>query len=493
VKRWLLLWALLAVACSSSGAWRRVDTPHFVLRTDLSSSEAKRAGLALETTRDALVSAAWPRVNFSGEKTHVYVLANGLDFERHFGPRTAGIFSHQSPPVFILYGSADRWELRRTAHRPTPSVLRHEMAHQLSAEVWPHQPRWFSEGLAEFLEPVFYAEDNENVVIGGVNFEALGAYRNVRTLKVEDALKWKEGLGTLAEREAAGLYGLSWLFVHWLYHQHPQELGRYVDELHRGKSYDEAFAVAMSSIDLANIDRELHAYQKFGKFDEIPRPIVATPVTESSLEERLLSKGEIKDVQELLAAMGKSHSRPVHGSESKDDAPPRWEPAATPRVIPAFDYNSLPTLPQYPCEEEVAGAPPKKSSPTVAVGSRSSGPQRSNSVGARGASQASSQWPKPSGRLAPEIIQKVIRASYPKFRACYEEGLKMTENLGGRVTVRFDVEADGTVIRYEPVCTSLPDPRVVSCIAQHFTGLKFPKPTGGSVRVVYPIMLTPSD
>ena len=476
MRRTLLLCALLAVACSSSGTWRRIDTPHFVLRTDLSSSEAKRAGLALETTRDALVSAAWPRVKFRAEKTHVYVLANGIEFERHFGPRTAGIFSHQTPPVFILYGSADRWELRRTAHRPTPSVLRHEMAHQLSAEVWPGQPRWFSEGLAEFLEPVFYAEDDQNVVIGGINFEALGAYRHVRTLKVADALSWKEGIGTLAEREAAGLYGLSWLFVHWLYHRHPEQLGRYLDELQRKTPHEDAFKIAMKDLDLTNIDRELHEYQKFARFDDILRPVVATSLSESALEERLLAKDEVKEVQDLLTAMGKSHTRPTHGSESPDapgDAAAPEPTAVAPRTARRIDYKALPVLPQYPCEE--VDAPTEESSPTQAAVSRKGGPKRATAAGARGASQAASPQ-APEGRLPPAIIQKIIRASYPKMRACYEEGLKKTENLGGMVTTRVVIARDGSVASHTMVCTSLPDPTVVNCVGQQFRTLRFPKP-----------------
>ena len=465
------------------------------MRTDLGSSDAKRAGLALETTRDALVSAAWPKVKFGGEKTHVYVLANGLDFQRYFGNRLAGIFSQGKQPVFILYGSASRWELRRTAHRPTPSVLRHEMAHMLSAQVWPNQPLWFAEGLAEFLEPVFYAEDDENVIIGGINFEALGAYRGVRTLKVEDALNWKEwSAARMAQREAAGLYGLSWLFVHWLYHRHPEQLGKYVNELQRGTPADDAFKLAMQDLDLSNIDRELHEYQKFARFDDIPRPVVATPLSESSLEERLLAKEEIKEIEKLLTAMGTSATRPAsHGSESPSDTPAPQETAAPPRPARRIDYQALPVLPQYPCgpQGESDGASPAESAPTAPAVSRTAGAKRPDPAGARRASQTAP--PAPRGTLAPEVIQTIVRRSYAKFRACYQDGLKKTENLGGKVSIGFTIEMDGSVSGVKPECTSLPDPAVVSCIAEHFGKLKFPKPSGGIVTVVYPFLFEPND
>ncbi len=317
MKSWLSVFALAAVACSSSGTWRRIDTPHFVLNTDLGSSDARHAGAALETTRDALVSAAWPNYRFKDVKTHVYVLANGLDFEQHFGRLTAGVFLHSSPPMFFLYGSPSRWELRRSAHRPDDSVLRHEMAHELSYEVWPVQPRWFAEGLANFLEPVFYAEDEQNVVLGGINFGALSDYRRVRTTNLTDALAWKEGLAGLAQREAMGLYGISWLFMHWLYHKHPEMLGRYLDELRRGTAPEKALQIAMPNLDPAAVDREIHEYQRHGQFEDILRPLVRTPIDEAKLPEHVLAPDEVKEVKDLIARVGKAHSKPSHAEDGE--------------------------------------------------------------------------------------------------------------------------------------------------------------------------------
>ena len=39
----------------------------------------------------------------------------------------------------------------------------------------------------------------------------------------------------------------------------------------------------------------------------------------------------------------------------------------------------------------------------------------------------------------------------------------------------------------------IPDSGVISCVTQAFYGLSFPAPEGGTVRVTYPIVLTPTS
>ncbi len=96
-----------------------------------------------------------------------------------------------------------------------------------------------------------------------------------------------------------------------------------------------------------------------------------------------------------------------------------------------------------------------------------------------------------SGRLPPEVIQRVVRQNYCRFRACYEVGLRTNPNLAGRVTARFVIGSDGAVSNVS-AGGDLPDAGVKSCVASAFYGLSFPMPEGGIVTVSYPIMLTPS-
>ena len=314
----LLVIALLALAgCSGSGAWREVQTPHFTLRTDLSPSDALHAGTALEETRDALISAAWPNFPFpAGETTVVFVLSNSNEFEHYFGRLIDGVFFHTSPPTVFLYGSADRWELRRTAHQPTNSTLRHEMVHELAAKVYPVQPRWFAEGMAQFLEAVYYSEDEKSVVLGGVNVNAYREYRAVRRITVRDTLSWTQGVASLAQTDAVGLYGTSWFLVHWLYNTQTEAFGKYQEALGRS-SPSVAFERAFPKFDYEKADRDLFEYNKHGKFQDLMLPLIQARWSEKEFMSRQLDKQAVAEVKQQLQESGKAFQKKGKKEEAR--------------------------------------------------------------------------------------------------------------------------------------------------------------------------------
>jgi hypothetical protein len=96
-----------------------------------------------------------------------------------------------------------------------------------------------------------------------------------------------------------------------------------------------------------------------------------------------------------------------------------------------------------------------------------------------------------SGRLPPEVVQRIVRQNYGRFRMCYENGLRGNPNLTGRVTARFVISREGSVSNVQNGGSDLPDSSVVSCVVQAFYGLSFPTPEGGIVSVSYPIMFSP--
>jgi len=96
-----------------------------------------------------------------------------------------------------------------------------------------------------------------------------------------------------------------------------------------------------------------------------------------------------------------------------------------------------------------------------------------------------------SGTLPAEIVQRIVRQNYGRFRMCYETGLRSNPNLTGRVTARFVIGRDGAVSNVANGGSDLPDSGVVSCVVQAFYGLSFPAPDNGIVRVSYPIMFSP--
>ena len=96
-----------------------------------------------------------------------------------------------------------------------------------------------------------------------------------------------------------------------------------------------------------------------------------------------------------------------------------------------------------------------------------------------------------SGRLPPEVIQRIVRQNYGRFRMCYEQGLARNPNLEGRVSVRFVIGRDGSVSNVANGGSDLADSGVVQCVVRAYYGLAFPQPEGGIVTVVYPIMFSP--
>jgi len=95
-----------------------------------------------------------------------------------------------------------------------------------------------------------------------------------------------------------------------------------------------------------------------------------------------------------------------------------------------------------------------------------------------------------SGRLPPEVIQRIVRQNFGRFRLCYENGLRNNPSLAGRVIVRFVIGRDGTVSNVSGGGV-IPDGGVVSCVTRAFYGLSFPQPEGGIVTIVYPIAFSP--
>ena len=47
------------------------------------------------------------------------------------------------------------------------------------------------------------------------------------------------------------------------------------------------------------------------------------------------------------------------------------------------------------------------------------------------------------GKLPPEVVKRIIRANFPRFRACYAAALKKTSTLTGDVAVKFRIDKTG--------------------------------------------------
>ncbi|WP_438016824.1 AgmX/PglI C-terminal domain-containing protein [Sorangium sp. So ce315] len=140
-----------------------------------------------------------------------------------------------------------------------------------------------------------------------------------------------------------------------------------------------------------------------------------------------------------------------------------------------------------------ADAPPASAAPAGAGQGFGSGHGRLDGVHRAASPSIRMGATQVSGRLPPEVIQRVVRQSFGRFRLCYEQGLQRDASLQGRVAVRFTVDPSGAVASARDGGSDLPDAAVVSCVIRAFHGLTFPAPEGGTVDVVYPLLLAPPD
>jgi hypothetical protein len=97
-----------------------------------------------------------------------------------------------------------------------------------------------------------------------------------------------------------------------------------------------------------------------------------------------------------------------------------------------------------------------------------------------------------SGRLPPEVIQRIVRQNFGRFRLCYEHGMRSRPDLRGRVVVRFIIDPSGAVSMTADSGSDLPDQGVVQCVTRAFGNLSFPA-TDAPVTVVYPIVFAPGE
>ena len=88
------------------------------------------------------------------------------------------------------------------------------------------------------------------------------------------------------------------------------------------------------------------------------------------------------------------------------------------------------------------------------------------------------------GRLPPDVIKRIVRANFPRLRACYEGLLKAKPDADELATTRFIINESGKVTNVE---VATPDVTFRACIETIVSSLEFPEPEKGKVLVVYPI------
>lgn len=96
--------------------------------------------------------------------------------------------------------------------------------------------------------------------------------------------------------------------------------------------------------------------------------------------------------------------------------------------------------------------------------------------------------------LPPEVVRRIIRQNFGRFRLCYENGLRSDPTLAGTVRIRFVIRADGSAGSATDAGSTLPDKGVVECVRHALELLSFPTPTPAAALVAtYSLSLTPPE
>lgn len=101
------------------------------------------------------------------------------------------------------------------------------------------------------------------------------------------------------------------------------------------------------------------------------------------------------------------------------------------------------------------------------------------------------------GRLEPSVVAEVLAPALPEVEACYARGLVRDSALWGRLGLRVDLAADGTLLSVHEDESRFPDPEVSECVIGQVGQLRFPAPAGGPLSFVQAFRLgtppTPSE
>jgi hypothetical protein len=100
---------------------------------------------------------------------------------------------------------------------------------------------------------------------------------------------------------------------------------------------------------------------------------------------------------------------------------------------------------------------------------------------------------KIQGRLAPELIRDVVRASLAQAKDCYTDALAAHPALQGEIATRLVIRQDGSVEGVTVERSTLNDAAMTACVTGVFSALKFPGSDGGIATIIYPVVFAPAS
>lgn len=104
----------------------------------------------------------------------------------------------------------------------------------------------------------------------------------------------------------------------------------------------------------------------------------------------------------------------------------------------------------------------------------------------RGKVNASQALSKVQGSLSKAEVYAVISKHQQAILRCYEKQLARKPGLSGKISFEWTVKTNGSVTKTREQSSTLNDAAVSKCVIDVIKTMKFPKPKGGEVVIVYP-------
>jgi hypothetical protein len=169
----------------------------------------------------------------------------------------------------------------------------------------------------------------------------------------------------------------------------------------------------------------------------------------------------------LLTTCGATSASPVVAPTSTAPAPELHAVAAPPIDVCSL-ITSVPDAPNFP--------------PTPAPVASASHPR----------SQLHEVQADIHGPLPAEVVQRIVRQNFGRFRLCYDKALGRDPSLTGRITAHVVVDPTGAVVKSEIAPGGLADDDARACMKHGFDSLSYPQSDGASTDFRYAIEFSPA-
>ena len=94
-----------------------------------------------------------------------------------------------------------------------------------------------------------------------------------------------------------------------------------------------------------------------------------------------------------------------------------------------------------------------------------------------------------TGSMTADAVGKVVRWNLGKIGTCRDAAVERGVKGGGRLSVRFVIDREGTVTTASNGGTDLKDEALIGCVVRAFSSMKFPAPGSGIAMVVCPVVI----